>query len=617
MFPPLLPRARRLAAVAALSAVAAIAAQPAAAQSAAATPPKVLRYAFPVAETGFDPAQLSDLYSRTLISGIFESLLTFDYLARPFKMKPLTAEAMPEISPDFRQFTFRIRPGIYFADDPAFKGQKHELTAHDYVYSIKRHYDPKWKSPNLYLLENAKLIGLTELRKAAVDSKKPFPYDTPVEGVKALDRYTLQFNLAEPSPRFHQQLLTDSSAFGAVARPVVEFYGDKIMEHPVGTGPFKLAEWRRSSRIVLAKNPDFRDMRYESEPPADDPVSQEIAKKHNGRRLPMIDRVEVAIIEETQPRWLSFLNGQSDFLERLPAEFSEIAIPNNELAPNLRKQGIKMDRAPLVDITLASLFNHDNPVVGGYTPDKVALRRAISLAYNSADEIRLIRKNQAVPAQTAIAPWTFGYQPDLKTSMSDYDPARAKALLDMYGYLDRNGDGWREMPDGSPLVLEYATQPDQLSRQLVELWDKNMKAVGLKMVFKAAKWPENLKASRAGKLMMWGVAWSAGSPDGDTFLALAYGPNKGQANHARFDLPAFNELYIKQNKMPDGPERVAVMEEASKLMVAYVPYKLSSHRIATDLMQPWVYGYRRNPFIREFWKYIDVDTTIQQQQLKK
>ncbi|MBL8301329.1 MAG: bicyclomycin resistance protein, partial [Ideonella sp.] len=412
-------------------------------------PAKVLRYAFQIAETGFDPAQLSDLYSRTLTAGIFEALLEFDYLARPFKMKPLTAEAMPEISPDFTRFTFRIKRGIYFADDPAFKGVKRELTAQDYVYAFKRHYDPKWKSPNLYLLENAKLIGLSELRKKAVDAKQPFPYDTEVEGIKALDRYTLQFNLAEPSPRFHQQLLTDSSVFGAVAREVVEFYGDKIMEHPVGTGPFRLGEWRRSSRIVLEKNPAYREVFYDAEAPADDPRSQAIARALKGRRLPMLDRVEVAVIEETQPRWLSFLNGESDFLERLPNEFAGVAIPNNQLAPNLVKKGIQMDRAPLVDATLASLFNQENPIVGGYTPDKVALRRAISLAYNSAEEIRLVRKNQAVPAQAAIAPLTFGYRPTLKTEMSDYDVPRAKALLDLYGYTDKNGDGWRDMPDGS------------------------------------------------------------------------------------------------------------------------------------------------------------------------
>jgi ABC-type transport system substrate-binding protein len=584
--------------------------------AAAADAPKVLRYAFPIAETGFDPVQLSDLYSRTVTAGIFEAPLTFDFLDRPIRMKPLTAEALPEIGDDFRTFTFRIRPGIYFADDPAFKGARRELVAQDYVYTIKRHYDPRWKSQNLYLLENAKLLGLSELRREVEAAKQPFPYDREVEGVRALDRYTFRIRLAEPSPRFHQQLMTDSSVFGAMAREVVEFYGDKIMEHPVGTGPFMLAEWRRSSRIVLARNPGFRAMLYDEQAPADDARSQAIAATLKGRRMPMLDRVEIAIIEESQPRWLSFRNAQSDIMERLPNDFAPVAIPNNKLAPYLAKQGIVMDRAPLVDVTLAALFNQDDPVVGGYTPEKVALRRAIALAYNSEEEIRVARRSQAVPAQTAIAPATYGYDPALKTSMSDHDPARARALLDMYGYVDRDGDGWRELPDGAPLTLEYATQPDQASRQLVELWDKYMKAVGLRIVFKPAKWPENLKASRAGKLMMWGVAWSAGSPDGDTFLALAYGPNKGGANHARFDLPAFNELYIKQNKMPDGPEREKIMVEASKLMVAYVPYKLSSHRIATDLMHPWVVGYRRNPFVREFFKYVDIDLDVQRREMK-
>jgi ABC-type transport system substrate-binding protein len=576
---------------------------------------KVLRYAFPIAETGFDPAQISDLYSRTVTAGIFEAPLTFDYLARPFRLRPNTAQALPEISDDFRRFTFRIKPGIYFEDDPAFKGVKRELTAQDYVYTLKRHYDPQFKSPNLYLLENAKILGLSEVRKQAIAAKQPFPYDTEVEGLRALDRYTFQVALAEPSPRFHQTVLADAGAFGAVAREVVEFYGDKIGEHPVGTGPFMLGEWRRSSRIVLVRNPNFRELLYDEEPPASDARSVAIASALKGRRMPMLDRVEIAVIEEEQPRWLSFLNRQSDFMDRLPNGFADVAIPNNKLAPNLAKQGIQMDQAPLVDVTL-SLFNQENPVIGGSAPEKVALRRAISLAYNSDEEIRLVRRRQAVPAQSPVAPLTFGYDPAFKSEMSDYDVPRARALLDMYGYLDRDGDGWREQPDGSPLVLEYATQPDQLSRQLVELWQKSMKAINLKIVFKPAKWPENLKASRAGKLMMWGVAWSATTPDGDTFLALGYGPNKGAANHARFNSPEFNDLYIKQNKMPDGPERLAVMQAASKLMAAYAPYKISSHRIATDLLHPWVLGYRRNPFVREFYKYLDIDVELQQRALQ-
>jgi ABC-type transport system substrate-binding protein len=575
----------------------------------ASQPLKVLRYAFPIAETGFDPAQITDLYSRTVAAAIFDAPLEFEFLARPARMRPNSAAAMPEVSADFRTFIFRIQPGIYFADDPAFKGAKRELTAADYVYSIKRHYDPRWKSGNLYLLENAKILGLSELRKQLIEQKKPFDYDREVEGLKTLDRYTFQIKLADPAPRFLYSF-TDGSFTGALAREVVEFYGDKIGEHPVGTGAFRLAEWRRSSKIVLERSRNYREVLYREAAPAADARAVHAAKLNAGKRLPLLDRVEISIIEEQQPRWLAFLNNEHDLLENLPPEFIASAIPNNKMAPNLAKRGLQMLRYPRADVAV-SYFGMENPVVGGYEPHKVALRRAMSLAVDVEREIRIVRRGQAIPGQSPIGPETFGYEPNFKSEMSDFSIARAKALLDMHGYVDRNGDGWREQPDGSPLVIEYATQPDQQSRSLIELWNKNMATIGIRMDFRTAKWPENLKSSRAGKLMMWGVGWSANAPDGDTFLALGYGPNKGQANHARFDLPAYNRLYEAQRALPDGPERLAAMVAAKKTMVAWMPYKIHVHRIWTDLNQPWVLGYHRNIFVREFYKYIDIDAAEQ------
>jgi len=589
-----------------LLAAGAASAQPAAAPAGAT---KTLRYAFPIAESSFDPAQITDLYSRTVAAGIFDAPLEFEFLARPARLRPNTAAAMPEVSPDFRTFTFRIRPGIHFADDPAFKGNRRELTAADYVYSLKRHYDPRWKSGNLYILENAKILGLSELRKKLIAEKKPFDYDVEVEGLRTLDRYTFQIRLAEPNPRFLYNF-TDGSFTGALAREVVEYYGDKVGEHPVGTGPFRLAQWKRSSRMVLERNPNYREVLYDENPPEGDARLQAIAREFKGRRLPLIDRVQISVIEESQPRWLSFLNEEQDVAETVPAEFSTVAFPNNQLAPNLAKRGIGMVRYPRADVAV-SYFGMEHPVVGGYEPHKVALRRAIALAVDIDREIRLVRRGQAIPAQSPIGPETWGYDPSFRSEMSSYSVARAKALLDMHGWVDRNGDGWRDQPDGQPLVLEYATSPDQQSRQLTELWKKNMDAIGIRIEFKVAKWPENLKASRAGKLMMWGVGWSAGAPDGDTFLALGYGPNKGQANHARFDLPAFNRLYEQQRLLPDGPERAAAMAEAKKLMIAYMPYKIHVHRISTDLAHPWVRGYHRNIFVREFWKYVDIDVAAQ------
>ena len=567
---------------------------------------KTLRYAFPVAETTFDPAQTTDLYSAAVLSNIFEAPLENNYIANPTTPRPKTAAAMPEVSADFRTTTIRIKPGIYFADDPVFKGAKRELTAADYVYSIKRHYDPRWKSGRLYLLESVKLLGLTELRKELAAAKKPFDYDREVEGVRALGRYTLQIKTADPQPRM-TEILTYSAVIGAMAREVVEAYGDKIGEHPVGTGAFKLVQWKRSSRIVLERNPNYREELYSEVPPAwDEKLASEV-RALQGKKLPLVDRVVISIIEESQPRWLSFLNHENDFIEQVPNDFIQSAAPNNQIAPNLKKRDIRMQRYPRADLSM-SYFAMENPVVGGYEPGKIALRRAIALAVDGEREIRLVRRSQAIPSQGVIGPGTYGYDKDFKSEMSTFDLPRAKALLDMHGYVDKDGDGWRDLPDGKPLRLEYATQPDQQSRQLIEQWQRNMDALKVRIEFKPAKWPENLKSSRAGKLMMWGVGWSAGAPDGDTFLALGYGPNKGQSNHARFDLPEYNKLYEAQQILPDGPERRALMDKAQRLLVAYMPIKGHAHRVWTDMAHPWVKGYYRNVFMGGFYRFVDIDS---------
>ena len=598
-------KSRRAFAQALAASPAALATRPADGRSPGKGETKVLRYAFRVAETGFDPAQVQDLYSRVVLANIIEAPLTYDYLARPALIIPNTAEALPELSPDFTVLTLRIRPGLLFQDHPAFNGKPRELTAQDYVYSYKRFYDPRYKSPSLYLLQTAQILGLDELRNAALKGGR-FDYDRDVDGLRALDRYTLQFRFGQPSPRFHQYL-ADHAFMGAVAREVVESYDEReIMAHPIGTGPFRLADWRRSSRIVLERNPAYRQDVYRATPAAADSQDAALAQRLAGRTLPMIDRVEVYIVEENQPRWLAFLNGEHDLVDEIPVDLANLIVPNGKLAPGLAKRGVQMDRTPRASVDMA-LFNMESPIVGGYEPTQVALRRAISLAYSVDDEIRLVRMGQSVPSQSPVAPLTAGFDPEFRSEMSEHNPARAKALLDSFGFVDRDGDGWRERPDGSPLVIEMATQPDQLSRQLDDLWRRHMTAVGIRLVFKSAKWPENLKNSRAGKLMMWRVGWNATQPDGDTFLALGYGPNKGQANHARFDLPAYNRLYAQQRMLPDGPERFAMFRDSKKLFVAYAPYKFLGHRIDTSVSHPWVVGFRRHPFMRDFWKYVDID----------
>ncbi len=572
-------------------------------QLATAPDTKLLRVVFQGSETGFDPPQISDVVSAAIVGSLFDAPLTYDYLARPARLKPNTAAALPEVFDNHTRFVFSLRPGIFFADDPAFKGQRRELVAADYVYSVKRYYDPKTRSPTLFHFEGAGLLGLSELRRQALASKQPFDYGKEVAGIRAVSRYSFEVRVANPAPRLPYVFATPALS-GAVAREVVELYAERNMAHPVGTGPFKLASWKRSSRVVLDRNPAHQHSVHDEQPAADDALGQAIAKQMRGRKLPMLDRVEIAIIEEAQPRWLAFLNDELDLLW-VPPEFTTLAAPNKRLAPNLEKRGVQM-REVVNPTTRHVYFGMENAIVGGYTPERVALRRALALAYDNQREIDLVRRGQMLVAQSVMPPMVSGYNPAFKSEMSQFSPARAKALLDLYAYVDKNGDGWRDQPDGSPLVLELTTEPSQLARALQGLWKKAMNDIGVKIEFRIGAWPENIKASRAGKLMMWTTGWSAAIPDGSYFMDLMYGPSKGQSNASRFDLPAFNALHERQRALPDGPERDALIEQGLKLSLAYMPYKASGHDIQTWLMQPRVLGYVPHPFMRDFWRHLDV-----------
>lgn len=575
---------------------------PAAVRAGAEPARKVFRMAFQIAETGFDPAKISDLYSRTITAHIFEALYGYDPVALPVKLVPKVAAAMPEVNADFTEFIVRLQPGIYFADDPAFRGRRRELVAQDFVYSFKRIADPKNTSQNWVSLDEQGLIGLAELR-AAASQGRAFDYDREIEGLRALDRYTLRLRLKAPRPRL-VEILAQSDIMGAVAREVIEAYPNDTMAHPVGTGPFRLVQWRRSSFIALERNPGYREVLFDGE--ARDAEGARILALLKGRRLPMVDRVEISPIEESQPRWLSFLNGEHDFIERLPSEFVNVALPHGKVAPNLAAQGIQLFRMKAADCAF-TFFNMDDADIGGFEPHRVALRRALGLAMDVGAEIRRVRRGQAVVAQSLVLPHTTGYDASFKSENGDFDPARAQALLDAYGFIDRDGDGFREHPDGRPLTIRVATQPDSLSRQFDELWDRNLRAVGLRPSFFQGKWPEQLKQARSGKLMLWFLGSTASYPDGIGMLQRLYGPQSGEQNLSRFRLPAFDRLYERAQMLPDGPERDALFREAARLQVAYMPMKVHVHRIVNDLAHPWVLGYRRPLFRNEFWHLIDID----------
>nr|MCU0770021.1 ABC transporter substrate-binding protein [Burkholderiaceae bacterium] len=204
----------------------------------------------------------------------------------------------------------------------------------------------------------------------------------------------------------------------------------------------------------------------------------------------------------------------------------------------------------------------------------------------------------------------MGYDPAFVSDTVRHDLPRAKALLDMYGYVDRDGDGWREQPDGTPLVLQWSTTPDQRARQRDELRRKDLAALGVRIEFRSAKWPENLKNGRAGKLMVWNLGTSAAAPDGQASLDRGATVHFGGQNFARYSNRRFDQVYERIRTLPDGPERQQLFYEAKRLLAVDAPYRFHVHRILTDLAWPWLIGFRRQLYSNNFWQYVDIDTEL-------
>jgi ABC-type transport system substrate-binding protein len=590
-----LTRLRLCACLAAVAAAFAFASPPAP----AADMNKVIRHVFPAAESGFDPAAAHDLYSGTVEQAIFDTLLSYDYLARPATLVPLAAEAMPQVSDDGRTYTIRIRKGIYFTPDPAFKGRRRELTAEDFAYSLKRLVDPRIRSPWAWLVEG-KIAGLDEQAATAKKSGR-FDYDAKIAGLEAVDRYTLRIHLKVPDYNLPYVLAHEPSA--AVAREVIEAYADesgRAMANPVGTGPYMLKQWVRSSKIVLEANPEYRGFVWDYK--SADPADAKLIAEMKGKKMPQVGRVEISIIEEDQARLLAFEKGELDMMN-MEGPLAPNVLDGGKLKPELARKGVKLSRQVDPEISY-HYWNLQDPVIGGLEKERIALRRAMAMAYDTAEEIKVIRNGQAIEIAYPIPPGVVGHDAAYKSSIK-HDPAAANALLDRFGY-SKGADGWRTQPDGKPLTIRYASRPDSLGRQQDEMWKKALDSIAIRMEVQKDKFPELLKLERQCKLMMRTASWIADYPDGDNFMQLLYGKNIGQNNNACAKIPEYDRLYEQTQRMPPGPERDRLYHEMTRLIEAYTPWRLNIARYRNMLTQPRVLGYRKHPILHSEWQYIDV-----------
>jgi ABC-type transport system substrate-binding protein len=567
---------------------------------------KVLRVASPDV-TSLDPQQGTDLYSTRIASAIFEAPYEFEYLSAGSKIIPNTAESLPVITDDGKTWTIRLRKGIHFADDHVFKGKPRELVAEDYAYSIKRSLDPNLRGGGDPALSDL-IVGVRPVVDAARKAGGKFDYDTPIAGLRATDRYTLVIRLAHADYTLLERLA--GLTMMAVAREAVEAAGSDVMRRPVGTGPYRLAEWRPASKVVLVANPNYRKVMF---PENADAPQQELVRSMRGKTLPQIGRIEISIIEESQPEILAFTQGELDYVT-LSGDDTRRMMENGKLRPDLERRGIRHLRFGSPSVTF-TYFNMDDPTVGGYSTQQIALRRAIGMGFNVDEMIRVLFAGNALPANQLLPPGVSGHDSGLPPK-SLYDPAGARALLDRFGFKDRNGDGYRETPDGKPLTVVRGTLPESWYREADTLWKKNMDAIGIRMQVTQQTFAELLNLSRAGKLPMFNLGYRSLEPSGYQILQTLWGQSPRDTNPAQFKQAGYDTAYEAFLRTPAGPARVALARKMSEISQAYMPMILHTFGVGNVLYYPWVQGYWPSPFGFSF-KYLDIDGAMRDRMLRE
>ena len=563
---------------------------------AAADPNKVLRVASPDIET-LDPHQYNDSPSFNVISAIFEGLYEYDYLASPAKLNPVGAAALPEITDGGKTWTIRVKPGIRFTDDPAFRGKPREVTADDWLYSLKR-----WLNPNLRRGGDPIVADLIDGARVVVDAARnggAFDYDKPIAGLRALDRYTVQLKLKEPNYPNIEQFLTTC----AVAREVVEAAAGDIRARPVGTGPYRLREWKRGSRVVLEANPGYRAVRF---PDSNDPALAPMVKAMRAKSLPQIGVVEVSVIEEDVTRLLEFDRGKLDVVV-LRGEIAARLLSGGALKPEYAARGIVRQVAP--EPYLFSIYvNVADPVVGGMTNDRIALRRAMALAFDVDNMIRVLYAGQALPANQLVPPGVTGHDPEF-APRPPHDARAANALLDRFGYTKRDQDGYRRGPDDKPLTIMLSLRTGAISREIQTQWKKDMDAIGLRMDYRLTPFQDLIKDLEGGKFQLYFGGYG-GVPSGYAELMQLYGKEPPSVNASRFNSADYDRAMEEYLRSGRDAEQIATARRMSEIARNLVPIIPAIFRLENDFVQPWIEGYRPQVF-QTYWKYLDIDLARQ------
>lgn len=549
-----------------------------------------LNLVLPANVKGLDPITANDQYSATVMNQVYEGLLEYHFLKRPFTLQPALAETMPEVSKDGLTYTFKIRKGVKFQDNAAFKdGKGRELTANDFIYSWKRLADPRNVSEGFWIFDG-KIKGLNQWAEAIKSEKAN--YDTPVEGLQAPDANTLVVKLTGV---YHQLPYVLAMPFAAaVPREAVEKYGKEFLNNPVGTGPFileKPSDWVRNSKITLKRNPTYRNDTYPTEGGPGDAEKGLLADA--GKPIPFVDKLVFSEIVEDQPRWQNGLKGNFDWFTIPKDNFDKAISSGNKVSDELTSKGIALDITPGLDVTYIG-FNMLDPVLGKHK----LVRQAMSRAFDAKTYITKFQNGRGIAAQGPVPPGMEGYEENYQNPNVQFDVAKAKALMTQAGFPE--GKGFPE--------LTYETMADSTARQNAEFFVNSMAAIGIKVKISANTWPQFQEKIKTQKAQIFGIAWGADYPDAQNFFQLFYSKNKPPGpNDTIFNNAAFDKVYEDALKLPAGPERTKLYLKMRDIVADETPWIFNTHRLGYRLIHNWVKNFKWTEVGYNYPKFIRID----------
>lgn len=549
-----------------------------------------------------DPVDGSTTYDNMACAQIYETLLVNRY-ADPTEYEPLLLAELPVAEDGGKSYRFRLKEGVRFQDNACFPGGKgREVVTDDVFYSLKRLADPKYQLENWWLLKDT-IRGFDELKEAegarlARDPASGFNYDLPVEGFTKINDREFVIELRQPVTRFLWVLTMFQTSI--VPREAVEMYGDDFFRNPVGTGPFVLESWTPKKDMALVRNPNYHEVRY----PGRDEWSREDQRmrmhRAAGERVPFLDRLEFAMYAQDQPMWLQFESGHLGYTQ-VPDEYFPRSFDRRtkELLPEVSARGVRAHKDRLLDFIFRG-FNMEDPVVGGYTPQKKALRQAISLAVDLNEFNETFYSGLNIVYDGPIPPGLDGHPEGGRSPKAYQGPnlELARQKLAEAGY-----------PEGRGLPpIAYYTNVNAIDQEQAELMARQVERIGVKLRHQAVDFSTLIETTNKKNAPMFSFAWASDYPDGENNLALFYGPNESPgSNHYNYKNPEYDELYEQILAMPLGPERTAVMERMRDMLLEDVPYIGSMARERHYLIAPWLLNCRPTERYYSWFKYLDVD----------